>query len=92
MKILAIIYFCILALMSLITFACYGWDKRQARNNNDRIPEANLHLMALIGGWPGALIGRKYFQHKTRKTWFTIKTWLIVAFHVGLIVFVSYQL
>lgn len=85
-------YGCVVALMSLVTFACYGWDKRQARHGRQRISENRLHVLSLLGGWPGALVGRQIFRHKTQKTWFTIKTWLIVAIHVGLIATVCFYL
>lgn len=85
MKLIGIVYICLLGLMSLITFASYGWDKRQARLGRQRISENRLHLLALLGGWPGALVGRQIFRHKTQKTWFTIKTWGIVAIHVVLV-------
>jgi uncharacterized membrane protein YsdA (DUF1294 family) len=90
MKLFGIIYLCLTLLMSLITFACYGWDKRQARHARQRISENRLHMLALLGGWPGALFGRQVFRHKTQKTWFTIKTWGIVAIHVGLVAAVYY--
>lgn len=90
MKTFAIVYFCLVTAMSLITFLMYGWDKRQARKDNLRIPEARLHLFALLGGWPGALVGRQYFRHKTQKLGFTIKTWGIVAIHVAALAGVIY--
>ncbi len=92
MKLLGIGYLGLVGLMSLVTIACYGWDKRQARHGRPRISENRLHVLALLGGWPGALVGRQIFRHKTQKTWFTIKTWLIVAIHVGLIALICYWL
>lgn len=32
-----------------------------------------------------AILGRQIFRHKTQKTWFTIKTWMIVVIHVVLV-------
>ena len=81
MKSIAIGYLCLVVPMSAFTFACYGWDKRQARLNRQRISEVRLHTLSLLGGWPGALIGRRVFRHKTQKAWFTFKTWAIVAIH-----------
>jgi uncharacterized membrane protein YsdA (DUF1294 family) len=85
MKLLGIGYTCVVVLMSVVTFACYGWDKRQARLGGQRISEHRLHMLALAGGWPGALLGRQTFRHKTQKTTFTIRTWFIVFLHVILI-------
>lgn len=68
-------YHCVI---SSLTFLLYGYDKMQARNLEWRIKEVTLHTMELLGGWPGALIGQHYFQHKTRKTAFQIPFWTIV--------------
>ncbi|KAK7191902.1 hypothetical protein DPSP01_011340 [Paraphaeosphaeria sporulosa] len=65
--------------LSLVTFLLYGYDKMQARNLNWRVKESTLHLCAVLGGWPGALAGMHYFQHKTRKVRFLIVFWGIVA-------------
>jgi uncharacterized membrane protein YsdA (DUF1294 family) len=51
----------------------------QARNLEWRVRETTLHFLELIGGWPGALLGQHYFQHKTRKTAFQIPFWAIVV-------------
>jgi uncharacterized membrane protein YsdA (DUF1294 family) len=50
----------------------------QARNMEWRVKEVTLHTLALVGGWPGALVGMHYFQHKTRKTSFQIVFWVTV--------------
>ena len=61
-----------------VTFLYYGYDKMQARNLEWRVREATLHTLAIIGGWPGALLGMHYFQHKTRKRAFQVVFWGIV--------------
>jgi uncharacterized membrane protein YsdA (DUF1294 family) len=63
---------------SIITYGAYARDKNAAQNAHRRIPESKLHLMSLIGGWPGALIAQALFRHKTRKTSFLIRYWLTV--------------
>jgi uncharacterized membrane protein YsdA (DUF1294 family) len=63
----------------LVTFLCYGFDKHQAKVNRTRIPEAVLHVCALVGGTPGAFLGRLVFRHKTVKRSFRLVFWLIVA-------------
>lgn len=78
-------YVAVVAVMSLIAFVVYGWDKRRARMDGWRVPEKTLHLLALLGGWPGALAGQKVFRHKTQKVRFQMVFWSIVALHIGLV-------
>jgi uncharacterized membrane protein YsdA (DUF1294 family) len=66
------------AAVSGVTFLFYGYDKMQARNLEWRVKETTLHALALAGGWPGALVGMHYFQHKTRKMGFQSVFWSIV--------------
>lgn len=66
---------------SLLTYFFYWDDKRRAQRNEWRIPEANLHLWSLVGGWPGAFIAQQQFRHKTKKVSFRIVFWLVVAAH-----------
>ncbi|KAF2729122.1 DUF1294-domain-containing protein [Polyplosphaeria fusca] len=65
-------------IMSTVTFLLYGYDKMQARNMEWRVTEVTLHTLELCGGWPGALLGQHFFQHKTRKHTFQIFFWAIV--------------
>lgn len=53
--------------VNLATMAMYFIDKGRAQRDEWRIPENTLHLMSLIGGAPGAVIGRTFANHKTRK-------------------------
>jgi uncharacterized membrane protein YsdA (DUF1294 family) len=63
---------------SLITYGVYALDKTAAQNAGRRAPESTLHLMSLVGGWPGALIAQVLLRHKTRKPSFLIEYWLTV--------------
>jgi uncharacterized membrane protein YsdA (DUF1294 family) len=56
-----------LAGVNAVTLLLYGYDKRQAIVGGTRIPELALHLGALLGGSPAALLGQQLFRHKTRK-------------------------
>ncbi len=56
--------------LNLCALALYAWDKRAARRGTRRVPEARLHLLALLGAWPGAWLGQRLFRHKTRKAAF----------------------
>ncbi len=53
--------------INAVTILLYGYDKRQAIVGGSRVPELILHLTALVGGSPGALLAQIVFRHKTRK-------------------------
>ena len=55
---------------SVAAAVAYGVDKSAAQGGRWRTRESTLHLLALIGGWPGALIAQKVFRHKSRKASF----------------------
>ncbi len=81
-----LLFYCLWLIgFSIVLFVLYGWDKRQATVDRRRIPENTLHILALLGGWPGAFAGQKLFRHKTRKTSFQIVFWLTVAGHLMLL-------
>ncbi len=63
---------------SMITYGCYSRDKKAAENAGRRTPEATLHVMSLVGGWPGALIAQVVLRHKTRKPSFLVGYWFTV--------------
>ena len=69
--------------MSLIAFFAYGLDKSAARTNRWRTQESTLHLLDLLGGWPGGLIAQGSFRHKTRKTSFQVAFWVTVMINLG---------
>lgn len=64
--------------LSLLTFLVYLYDKQAAKSGRRRTRENTLHLLALAGGWPGALIARKLLRHKTKKQPFRTVFWLTV--------------
>lgn len=53
--------------MSMMTFIVYAADKAAAKNGQWRIKEKTLHLLALGGGWPGALAAQRILRHKSSK-------------------------
>ena len=71
------------AILSLVTFVAYALDKRAARRGRPRTPEATLHLLELLGGWPGAFAAQRLIRHKNAKVSYQIVFWLIVATHVA---------
>lgn len=62
----------------LITFMAYAMDKSAARRNAWRTAESTLHLLSLMGGWPGALIAQRRLRHKSAKDSFLAVYWLTV--------------
>ena len=64
--------------VNVATAYLYAYDKAVAGGSR-RVPEAQLHLHALLGGSPAALLSQVLFRHKTVKPGFRAKTWLILA-------------
>ncbi len=64
---------------SLLSFALYARDKQAAMRGKWRVPEANLHLPALLGGWPGAMVAQQAWRHKSKKREFRTLFWTTVA-------------
>lgn len=65
--------------MSCLSYVMYYQDKAAAGHGSQRIPEAHLHLVDLLGGWPGALLAPQQFRHKTVKGSFQAVFWLAVV-------------
>lgn len=72
------------AVMSVITFFVYGYDKRMARKGGWRVPEARLLLLAACFGALGALAGMRVFHHKTLHTSFRILVPLFTALNAAI--------
>ncbi len=71
--------------LSILALGLYGWDKRAAVRARSRTPELTLHLLALAGGWPGAMLARPLFRHKTRKQPFSGVFWFTVLLNAGMV-------
>jgi uncharacterized membrane protein YsdA (DUF1294 family) len=74
-----------LAGVNAATILLYGYDKAVAGGARLRVPENVLHLLALLGGSPAALLSQAVFRHKTVKTSFRKMFWLIVALQVAIL-------
>ncbi|WP_406667594.1 DUF1294 domain-containing protein [Gallaecimonas sp. GXIMD1310] len=70
------------ALMSLVTFVAYAIDKSAAQKGRWRTPERTLQLMALVGGWPGALLAQSALRHKSQKKAFKTTYWATVVINL----------
>jgi len=78
------------ASMSLLTFITYAWDKAAAQAQRWRTEESTLHLLALAGGWPGALLAQQWLRHKSTKREFRAVFWATVLLNVaGLVLLCS---
>lgn len=66
-----------LILINLFTFIAFGFDKARAEAGEWRVQESTLLWLALLGGSPGAFVGRRVFRHKKRKQPFVARLWTI---------------
>jgi len=64
---------------SVAAFVAYAVDKSAAQSGRWRTRESTLHALALVGGWPGALIAQRVFRHKSRKPSFQAGFFLTVV-------------
>src|SRR6478672_6761496 len=72
-------------LMSSASYLVYGYDKQVAGKPKwQRTPEATLHLLGLLGGWPGGLIAQQALRHKTVKASFQRGLWMSVVLNLVL--------
>lgn len=70
-------------LASSIAFIAYALDKSAAQRDQWRTRESTLHLLALIGGWPGALAAQRLLRHKSGKPSFQSTFRLTVILNCG---------
>ena len=82
----AVLLIALYAVINLVAFAAYRWDKRKAKKDRWRTPEATLILLGLIGPW-GAVAGMQVFRHKTRKPKFKLN-YLFLVLHILIICYI----
>lgn len=80
------------AVLSVLSFAAYAGDKSAARRQGRRTPERSLHLLALAGGWPGALLAQQLLRHKSAKPAFRRRFWATVAFNLAGLLLLAWTL
>lgn len=71
------------AVASVVTFFAYAFDKSAAQRGGWRTSEKTLHLLALVGGWPGALLAQQLLRHKSSKAEFRVVFWGSVILNVA---------
>ena len=74
----------VLAAMNLAAMAAMARDKHAAQRGAERIPEATLLSLAVLGGGAGALLGMLLWRHKTRKIAFALGLPLVFLCQLGL--------
>lgn len=81
--------------VSLLAYVTYAIDKKAAIKNRRRISEKSLHLLGVLGGWPGALLAQQRLRHKTQKTAFRLVYWVTVVVNLaglwGLLFYLGYS-
>lgn len=70
---------------SLLAFVVYAWDKSAAQGGHWRTAENTLHMIALFGGWPGALVAQRVLRHKSSKASFQATFWATVLVNCGVL-------
>ncbi|KAI8915321.1 hypothetical protein DFJ77DRAFT_422936, partial [Powellomyces hirtus] len=60
----------------------FWYDKHQAQTRGWRVPEKQLQLTALLGGWAGGMWAMQTFRHKTAKESFRTPYMLCVGGNV----------
>ncbi|WP_162291240.1 DUF1294 domain-containing protein [Vogesella sp. LIG4] len=71
---------------SLLTYVVYARDKRAAQLRRWRTRESTLHLLSLLGGWPGAWLAQRRLRHKSSKLAFQFWYRGSIAANLGLLV------
>ena len=69
--------------VSALTYVLYSIDKSAAKASAQRIPESTLHVLSLLGGWPGAMIAQQTLRHKSSKESFRAVFWVTVVVNCG---------
>ena len=70
--------------VSLVTYVVYAMDKSAAKKGDWRTQENTLHLLSLLGGWPGAVVAQRRLRHKSKKESFRAIFWMTVFLNCGL--------
>lgn len=83
-------------LLSYVVFSgvalfLYRADKSAAEQGRWRTSESTLHSIALVGGWPGALIARQAFRHKTITQPFRTIFWVTVIVNCAALSWFAYE-
>jgi len=79
---ISVIYF----IASILAFLVYAFDKSAAQNNRWRTKESTLHIISIIGGWPGAYYAQNKLRHKSSKAEFKRTFLVTVLINLGVFI------
>jgi len=68
--------------VNLIAFVLIGYDKKLAKNNKRRISEQTLLFWVALGGTIGSSLAMSIFRHKTAKTSYQLKFFVIILIQI----------
>ncbi len=71
-------------LISAISYAIYAFDKSAEQRGSWRVPSLSLYLLALIGGWPGAILAQALLYYRYHDDQFKATLWLIALANFSL--------
>lgn len=77
---------------SVACYVLYAIDKRAAVAGRNRISERTLHLVAVLGGWPGAIVAQQTLRHKTAKASFRRTFWATVVLNLAVLILVGWPI
>lgn len=74
-----------LAVINVVAFVVYAFDKVQAKRKGGRVPERTLLWLARIGGGAGCGLGMLVFRHKTKHIRFKVLVPLWTVIWIALV-------
>lgn len=77
------------AVFSVMTYLAYRHDKDAAVRGNWRTKEEHLHMLSLVGGWPGALIAQRWLRHKSTKVSFLAVFFVTTALNLAALIWLA---
>ena len=74
-----------MVVLNLLTVLAYAREPPAACSGRWRIPEIILHLLSLLGGWPGAGLAQTILRYRSRQPSFATLYWGSVALHFAVL-------
>ncbi|WP_367846405.1 DUF1294 domain-containing protein [Rhodoferax sp. WC2427] len=71
--------------VNVLTVLLYARDPQGTRNRGWRPSESLLHLLSLLGGWPGAGLAQTILRYRSHKPSFATRYWGTVALHFAML-------